>query len=271
MPWFNVDDSFYDHPKVFDAPDCAVALWSRAGSWSSRNLTDGFVPAKMPARLCDDPEAAVRELLDRRLWQRTKGGYLFHDWTDWNPSAEEVRRRREQNAERQRRYRAAKNGAYPDLDVTHDITQYVTRDKMRDKRVSRNAQSNPIQSPLMAEVVDHLSRRFAPAREDDDLLKVVIDSIHQRTKQVINGDRAAVIADEILSGQQVKNPRAYVQTAILREPNPVARWLSDMPAAAPPEPEPCGKCNPQRRREDPVTGADLGPCPDCHPSRARAS
>ena len=85
MSWFKVDDSFYDHPKVFDAPDCAMALWIRAGCWSARNRTDGFVPAGMPARLCDDQERAVRELLDRGLWRRAKGGYQFHDWSDFQP------------------------------------------------------------------------------------------------------------------------------------------------------------------------------------------
>lgn len=90
MTWFKVDDSFYDHPKIFDAPDCAVALWVRAGSWSARNLTDGHVPAKMPARLCDDPERATRELVDRGLWRRTKGGYQFHDWTSYQPTRSEA-------------------------------------------------------------------------------------------------------------------------------------------------------------------------------------
>jgi hypothetical protein len=70
MTWFKIDDSFYDHPKVFDAPDCAVALWTRAGTWSARNLTDGFVPTGMPARLCDDPDTAVKELVRRGLWLR---------------------------------------------------------------------------------------------------------------------------------------------------------------------------------------------------------
>jgi hypothetical protein len=90
MTWFKVDDSFYDHPKVFDAPDCAVALWTRAGTWSARNLTDGFVPTGMPARLCDDPDRAVRELLNRGLWSRSKGGYLFHDWREYQPTREEA-------------------------------------------------------------------------------------------------------------------------------------------------------------------------------------
>lgn len=87
--WFKVDDGFYDHPKIFDAPDCALALWVRAGSWSARNGTDGVVPANLPARLCDDPDTAVRELLARGMWQRTRGGYLFHDWLDYQPANEE--------------------------------------------------------------------------------------------------------------------------------------------------------------------------------------
>ena len=105
VAWFNVDDSFYDHPKVWDAPDCAVALWTRAGSWAARNLTDGFVPAGMTARFCGDSEQAVRELLDRGLWMRTRGGYQFHDWADWNNTKEAVRARRSANARRQALFR----------------------------------------------------------------------------------------------------------------------------------------------------------------------
>jgi hypothetical protein len=99
MTWFRIDDSFYDHPKVFDAPDCAVALWTRAGTWSARNLTDGFVPTGMPARLCDDPDTAVRELIRRGLWKRATGGFLFHDWTDFQPTADAVKTLRQQRAD----------------------------------------------------------------------------------------------------------------------------------------------------------------------------
>lgn len=43
-----------------------------------------------------------------------------------------------------------------------------------------------------------------------------------------------------------------------------------LPALAP-VPDWCGKCNPSRRLEDPITRDDLGPCPDCHPSTVRES
>lgn len=108
MTWFKIDDSFYDHPKVFDAPDCAVALWVRAGAWSARNLTDGFVPAGLPARLCDDPETAVKELVRRGLWVRISGGFRFHDWADFNPSGESVTTLRAKRAEAGRKGGQAK-------------------------------------------------------------------------------------------------------------------------------------------------------------------
>ena len=99
MVWFKVDDLFYDHPKVFDAPDCALALWTRAGCWSARNRTDGHVPAGMPARLCDDPDTAVRELVARGLWLRAKDGFKFHDWLEYQPSAADQAETSEKRAE----------------------------------------------------------------------------------------------------------------------------------------------------------------------------
>lgn len=122
MTWFKVDDTFYDHPKIFDAPDCAVALWTRAGTWSARNLTDGFVPAGMPARLCDDPDTAVGQLLTRGLWKKARGGYQFHDWAEYQPSAESVKTLREKRADAGRRGGRAKAENRLDHSVTTDPT-----------------------------------------------------------------------------------------------------------------------------------------------------
>lgn len=126
MTWFKVDDSFYDHPKVFDAPDCAVALWTRAGTWSARNLTDGFVPSGLPARLCDDPDTAVGQLMNRGLWKRAKGGYQFHDWAKYQPSAESVKDLREKRAEAGKRggqAKAAKQTASKALASASDVAK----------------------------------------------------------------------------------------------------------------------------------------------------
>ncbi|MFR9807098.1 hypothetical protein ACL02T_33095 [Pseudonocardia sp. RS010] len=107
MTWFKIDDGFHSHPKMFDASDAAVALWTRAGSWAAQNLTDGFVPSTLPARLCDDPGKATEELIRRGMWTRTRGGFQFHDWLEYNPSKEKVLADRAKDAEKKRKARAA--------------------------------------------------------------------------------------------------------------------------------------------------------------------
>jgi hypothetical protein len=89
MVWFKVDDSFYDHPKAEDLSDSAVALWTRAGSYCARHLTDGFVSHRKAARMCDNPESAISELVAAGLWEKDADGYRFHDWHEYQPTREE--------------------------------------------------------------------------------------------------------------------------------------------------------------------------------------
>jgi hypothetical protein len=100
--WFRVDDTFPDHPKVLELPDCAVALWTRAGAWSARNLTDGFIPGRLIARYCEDPERAVDALVRNGLWVSTPDGLRFHDWADYNPTKDLVDVRRKIDRDRKK-------------------------------------------------------------------------------------------------------------------------------------------------------------------------
>lgn len=106
MTWFKVDDSFHSHPKVLAADAAALGLWVVAGAWCSANLTDGFVPDYALPRLLPDAAQLADKLVTCRLWKRTKGGYRFHDWGDYNPSAEDVNKERESARERMRNLRA---------------------------------------------------------------------------------------------------------------------------------------------------------------------
>lgn len=109
MPWFKVDDSFHSHPKVLATDPAALGLWVIAGSWSSANLSDGFVPDFVLPRLLPDSTVLAKRLVTAGLWRRTKGGYVFNDFHDYNPTAEEVReeraaaRRRMQELRKRRR------------------------------------------------------------------------------------------------------------------------------------------------------------------------
>lgn len=99
MPWFKVDDSFHAHPKVLATDPAALGLWVVAGAWSSAHLTEGRVPDQVLPRLLPDSETLARTLVTAGLWRKVRGGYQFHDWTDYNPTAKEVREQRERRVE----------------------------------------------------------------------------------------------------------------------------------------------------------------------------
>lgn len=139
MTWFKVDDGLHSHDKALRAGVPAMGLWVLAGSWSADQLTDGWVPQHMVQRI--DPKgwrASVQALVRVGLWQPTdrdgEPGWEFHEWSERQPSREQVLEERAAHAERQRRFRermkerrrtngasdAASNG------VTGTVTRRVT-------------------------------------------------------------------------------------------------------------------------------------------------
>jgi hypothetical protein len=98
MTWFKVDDSFHAHPKVLATEPDALGLWVVAGAWSSAHLTDGFVPTHALSRLLPGSDDLARKLVTAGLWRRAKGGYQFHDWCNYQPTADDVRTMREKRA-----------------------------------------------------------------------------------------------------------------------------------------------------------------------------
>lgn len=108
---FQVDGDFYDHPKTIDLSDAAVALWTRAGSYSTHKHLDGFVPEGMLARLSKAANEASAELVRARLWRRVRGGFQFHQWDERNLTKDEIEADREYERDRKRRYRMGRREA----------------------------------------------------------------------------------------------------------------------------------------------------------------
>jgi hypothetical protein len=98
MTWFKVDDTFHAHPKVLATDADALGLWVVAGAWSSAHLTDGFVPDHALPRLLPDSATLARKLITAGLWRKTRGGYQFHDWSDFQPASSDVRAMREKRS-----------------------------------------------------------------------------------------------------------------------------------------------------------------------------
>jgi len=111
MSWFKVDDQLAFNAKVMLAGNSAMGLWVRAGSWSSAQLTGGFIPIHMANAMANamanpcDQDALVMA----GLWHEVDGGFQFHDWADFQPDADAEKEKRKATSEA--RARAGRAGA----------------------------------------------------------------------------------------------------------------------------------------------------------------
>ena len=117
MSWIRIDDHTYDHPKHLRAGPEASWLWVVGLCYCSRYLTDGFLDDTVVSRLAAGPGGRAQRLVDAGLWDRVEGGYQVHDYHDYQPSSDQVKRRRHNATERVKRWRYDRNNAHGDADV----------------------------------------------------------------------------------------------------------------------------------------------------------
>jgi hypothetical protein len=96
MTWVRLDDAFPHHPKVTRAGDMASWLFVCGLCYAAQYLTDGRIPRAQVRRLTTlrRPEEFVAKLLEVGLWEEDGDDYVIHDWHVYNPSAAEVKARR---------------------------------------------------------------------------------------------------------------------------------------------------------------------------------
>jgi hypothetical protein len=100
MPWFRVDDGFYDHPKVRRAGNAAIGLWLRCATYSARHLTDGRIPLEVVRQMGKPRE--IDALTNSHMWILDDNEAVIPDYLDYNDSAETIKLRRKRDAERKR-------------------------------------------------------------------------------------------------------------------------------------------------------------------------
>ncbi|GAB2918394.1 hypothetical protein ACFMQL_20370 [Nonomuraea fastidiosa] len=243
MPWFKVDDGFHSHRKTLMSRPAALGLWVVAGSWSSANLTEGFIPDRVLGRLMPGAKKLARELVEVGLWERVDEpdkGFTFHDWGHYNPTADEVRSERERARERMRNLRAARRrqaGLAGEIEAgtttaTPDRHEYVRANTTRTFARSSKEVRNPVPSrPIPTH--DYISSQSVtppyPAHDDqtdDGQDFSAVDEMVKRelaplAAQPITDQQAAHIRQAILARarSRVKNPARYVQRALRANPH----------------------------------------------------
>jgi hypothetical protein len=108
MPWFKIDDGFTNSKPVLQLQrrvrTSAIGLWTLAGAWSAKEMTDGFVPEYVIEELASTP-AIAGHLVKCGLWEEAQDGWKFKGWEKYQPTREQIMEARDREAERKRKYR----------------------------------------------------------------------------------------------------------------------------------------------------------------------
>lgn len=138
MSWAKLDDQFPDHPKVRSLGVFGIGLQAAAICYCARYLTDGFLswsvadqliasvmaPFTLPdgqivtpavtSGMSGDDAASwdwKARMVKAGLWERSRGGFLVHDYLDYNPTKATVLEERAKTAARVAKHRGNGNAA----------------------------------------------------------------------------------------------------------------------------------------------------------------
>jgi hypothetical protein len=109
VTWARLDDRMPDNPKILSVS--LGARWALIELWCycAGQETDGLVPDSAAARRATKKQLA--ELEQVTLIHRNGSGWLVNDWLVYNISAADAKKKRDDAAERKRKWRDAhRNG-----------------------------------------------------------------------------------------------------------------------------------------------------------------
>jgi hypothetical protein len=102
--WTRLDDTFWSNPKIEGVGNEAAGIYARMLSYCGRH-SDGDVPERIADYIAADNDTALEKLAEVGLIKKRKSVWLIPRYLDYNISREQDELRRQQNAERQRRWR----------------------------------------------------------------------------------------------------------------------------------------------------------------------
>jgi hypothetical protein len=89
MVRFYVDNDLPLHPVVQEAGNAAMGVWVRAGAWTAKHNTNGFIPAHIARKIGTGPQ--LRRLVEAGLFRKTAKGYRFRGWDGKSPTGPSTR------------------------------------------------------------------------------------------------------------------------------------------------------------------------------------
>ena len=181
MTWFRMDDGFAAHPKVERlrratrgddlAFSAAVTTWTMMGTDCAARRTDGEFSTDRATRVVllspAVVAAALEALVGVGLLERAGDEeWRFHDWSDYQPTREELEGERKANADRQKEWRRRQREARAAKEAERHAVSNGVRNGVTDGVT--NAERNAVVSREMSRetVSPDLStpRNGAPSR-----------------------------------------------------------------------------------------------------------
>jgi hypothetical protein len=194
MAWVKLDDQFSDHPKAAEAGPLGIAMQVAGLCYCNRHLTDGFISRAVAARLldftglaidldADEPDMqvmgfkinwyyVVERLENAGLWEACDGGWMIHDYLEYNPSKADAVAKRDDI--RSKRTEAGRKGL---AKRWQSDSKPIANEDQND---SPNPNPNPIPSSLHSEGTRRA--RNAPAYTPDFLAFYTAYPKHENKK-----------------------------------------------------------------------------------------
>lgn len=192
--WIRVDDAFSLHPKFCRAGVAAKGWWLDALAYCNRGLTDGFIAARdlhfvspftPPTETLELVEILVRE----RLLERCDGGFMMHDYLEYQLSREEVLSLREDRRE------AGRRGGRNTAKARRDLAKQAAQARAT-ASAQANAQGLAAPSPLLSSPQPLLSENGS-SHTPEEPTKVRPRGEDAPTKKALTADRLVDLYNEL--------------------------------------------------------------------------
>lgn len=213
MSWLHLDDQFADHPKITQAGGDAAWLFVCVLLYCKRYDTEGFVPKAQVPRLTDrkQPQRLVAKLLAVQLLHETDGGYLVHDWSDWNRSSQS----RSEAGRKAAEARWAKHNATRNANASESHTERIPD-------ADASGCTIPIPNPVTTSVE-------IVTKDEPQPVETVDNHTAQRVAQLIN-QAARTKAEAATAHTRASNELARLVTLFDAPPELLAAVLLGQPA-----------------------------------------
>ena len=167
MAWARIDDNFFNHPKVRKAGKDAIIFHMAALCYSNAFTTDGFIADVMLELIATQAfQRKANGLADRLvecgLWDSIEGGYLIHDFLDYNYSRQQI------DEIKRKRSAAGKQGGRP---AKANVKQNESKTKANVKQNESHTHTH-INTHTNTDInPTNQSSSIAEKGDDDDLYK----------------------------------------------------------------------------------------------------